>query len=729
MLEDTNTSKRILKTIAKALVLISKDGTCLESETDYDFWFLQEKYLKGNNINVFLPTRIKSDFIDQFNQVIENHENTIWNFDFSNNNRNYSFMCSMFPYDDNVLCQLTDITNQHKTLRKSPQMIQRVRNIQRLTQINLWSFNTWEDTFSFSGPLLNTVLKNGQNNSIDTFKKNILSKDLPIFNKFVDTLRQNELSKGIVIRLRTENDILHLHIFVFHKKNTKRGIEYEGFTQNVSDAYRNAYNINALTLAIDRVDEGIFATDEKGFLVFANEYYRNLHHIAQESNLNKYRLFDLYYNNGLSSQWEEHFNNTLSKGSDHFIINYSSPLNQSQLLSFEINQFVVKNEIGKKNIWYFSHNITNQLKYKSTFKTFTNVLNSTLDNLPTSLVIKEVDHNFCYFYRNKESFNRQKNINIDENAIGKTDFDYYSKEVAEKSKEEDLEIVKTGKPLMKIVEDKDKNGNLLILDKRKFIIKGDQYSSPLLVIIEWDITKHELMKRELKKAKEEAEKADKLKSAFLANMSHEIRTPLNAIMGFSQIISETDNKEDRKKYFKIIDTNNKHLLNLINDILDISKIDAGFIDFKEEDVDLNQLCQNVYDSFRLSIPNDIEYYCECPQKTIIIKSDFKRLLQVYTNMVSNALKFTKRGSVHMGYKKKDDCIEFYVTDTGIGISSENLEHVFDRFQKFNSSNPGAGLGTSISKTIIEKLGGTISVKSKLDKGSTFIFTLPLPKTQ
>lgn len=230
----------------------------------------------------------------------------------------------------------------------------------------------------------------------------------------------------------------------------------------------------------------------------------------------------------------------------------------------------------------------------------------------------------------------------------------------------------------------------------------------------------------MKEAQLKAEEANQLKSAFLANMSHEIRTPLNAIVGFSNLLSMVEDKEEMLEYAGIIETNTELLLQLINDILDMSKIESGMYDFHVTQVDANQLVSEVEQVARLRIRTDevsLSFAERLPQ--CVFHTDKNRLIQVLTNLVVNAIKFTSQGEIQIGYRLQDaHTLYFYVSDTGCGMSAEQCEHVFERFVKYNTFIQGTGLGLSICKMIIEKLGGEIGVQSESGKGSVFWFTLP-----
>ena len=241
-----------------------------------------------------------------------------------------------------------------------------------------------------------------------------------------------------------------------------------------------------------------------------------------------------------------------------------------------------------------------------------------------------------------------------------------------------------------------------------------------MISVNYDIT--EL--KETQMMREKAEELDRLKSAFLANMSHEIRTPLNAIVGFSTLLVDTDDPEEKKLFVGIIQKNNELLLQLISDVLDLAKIESGIIELKFVDVDLRELCKELVVSMRIKVPADVALCVISDLPPCIIRCDKMRLTQIISNLINNAIKHTGKGAIMLGYEVRQDEIEFSVADTGDGMSPEVQQHVFDRFYKGNSFKQGTGLGLSICKSIIEQIGGKIGVESEEGKGSRFWFTLP-----
>ncbi|WP_054959722.1 PAS domain-containing sensor histidine kinase [Bacteroides thetaiotaomicron] len=246
-----------------------------------------------------------------------------------------------------------------------------------------------------------------------------------------------------------------------------------------------------------------------------------------------------------------------------------------------------------------------------------------------------------------------------------------------------------------------------------------------MLCINFDITQLKETEQMLIKAKEKAEEADRLKSSFLANMSHEIRTPLNAIVGFSSMLEEAEDQEEKHQYITIIEDNNKLLLQLISDILDLSKIEAETFDIIPERVNAKQLCNDLFQAMQMKTSPQVELRLKDNLPELTFTSDKNRLYQVLLNFVTNALKFTSEGNITIDYQIDGNEVKFSVQDTGMGIEPEKQEAIFTRFVKLNSFIPGTGLGLSICQSIVTQLGGKIGVESEPGKGSCFWFTHPI----
>ena len=238
--------------------------------------------------------------------------------------------------------------------------------------------------------------------------------------------------------------------------------------------------------------------------------------------------------------------------------------------------------------------------------------------------------------------------------------------------------------------------------------------------------------KEYEEKAQKAENASKMKSLFLANMSHEIRTPLNAIEGFSRVIAETDSQEDRLKFYEIIESNNNRLQSLVNEILDLSRVESGEIVMKSAPTDLNELCTSVKNIFKFRCPDSVKLDFEESTLSVVMNTDANRLTQVFSNLISNALKHTSVGKIAYGYKilNEGTMIEFFVEDTGAGIKQEDIEHIFETYvsRDAETTKNGYGLGLPLCKIIVEKFGGKISVESEVGKGTIFRFSMPFHGT-
>lgn len=357
---------------------------------------------------------------------------------------------------------------------------------------------------------------------------------------------------------------------------------------------------------------------------------------------------------------------------------------------------------------------------------FLNILMDTiLSNVFVEITVKDIFNGFRYIYFNKaaEEFTGVKA----EDILGKTDFELFpDSRWAHEIRTEDYHTIKTGRMVKEMVEYEKPNGEVRIVNiVRLLITNPDPGASPLLLVMLNDITEQRQDQLALMKVQE----ADKMKNAFIANMSHEIRTPLNAIVGFAHLVTETTNASEQREYFSIINKNCDLLLKLINDILDLSKIESGRLNYNVSEVELRDICQEAYVVQSLKMTSDVALlYNSVAMPSVRLWIDPHRVEQVLLNLLSNAIKFTSKGFISLFYEVEDMFVRVSVMDTGIGISEEKLESVFERFVKLDDFYQGAGLGLPICKMIVEQLGGEIGVRSELGKGSTFWFTLPLVVT-
>ena len=723
ILHDVDNAHKILQLTSDTLILVDKNGTCLDIDPHSDLWFLQEDRLLGKNLFNLLPDHTFQKLLPDFRRVTQQGITVNRNYRLPlEGGETYYFKCIMQPYDgDKVLCQYRDITARSNVKLQLERTNYELKEIQKAAQIGQWKYSSRERTFYYRG--YNGIVCTEEERSINfqDYYETILSEDLPAVNTWMEANRRELLKEYIEYRILLEGQVYYMRQQCYLRNEEEDGnIVLEGYIQNITDIQRKRNDINTLTHAINNAKESVYAARRDGTLIFANRQFRLNHRIAEQADLSLIRVFDVVGDMTCIEDWEERYR-SIREGQTLNFLAYQPLKHDKNTLAFEGTMYSVTTDDGEETFWSFTHYISERIRYESQIKRFNRIMDTTMENIPAGIVVKDIENDFRYIYRNRESYNRDISS---ENAIGMNDFDYYPPEMAQQKRKEDMEIAATGKGMHWIMEGKDKNGNLLILDKQKIMVESEDFS-PIIVSIEWDITQLELMRRELIESKEKAETSDKLKSAFLANMSHEIRTPLNAIVGFSRIISESDNAEERREYYEIVDANNERLLQLINEILDLSKIESGIVEFTYGPVRLHTLCKEIHDAHVFRCPQGVELRFDSPDEALSIHSDKNRIFQVFSNLIGNAFKFTTEGSVSYGYKQEGERVVFYVKDTGLGIEPEKLGRVFQRFAKLNNFAQGTGLGLSICKTIIERLGGEIAVSSEVGTGTTFTFWLPL----
>ena len=720
-LHNANNAQRILELTADTMLLIDRNGICVDIDSHCDLWFLQEEVLLGKNIFELLPERTRDKVMPVFETVIGEQRNISKNFKLVLKDETFYFKCLMYPYDDMVLCQYRDITQRSNVKRQLEQANRTLREIQKVAQIGHWTYNTAESVFHYTG-YTGVLCKEGvQHISFDTYKQLIMEEDRLAFEDWCEKNVSEFNSESISYRIRLDGSIFYVCIQTYLREEVPDGsFNIEGYIQNISDLQHRRNDINTLTHAINNATESIFAAQPDGTMIFANRRFLHNHGLADNMDISRLKIYDVTADMPTEEAWQERCRNAVQNGSNTFIAHRPSKIHKD-ILAYECTMYNVISDSGEESFWSFAHNISERMRYEAQIKRLNRIMDTTINNLPAGIVVKEVNNDFRYVYRNRESYNQDQ---FNDNPVGKNDYDFYPPIVAEKKRQEDIEVAATGKGLHWIAEGKDRNGSLIILDKRKIKVDGDELSSPIIVSIEWDITELEMIKRELQASKEKAEMSDNLKSAFLANMSHEIRTPLNAIVGFSHLIAESDDAEERRTYYNIVEANNERLLQLINEILDLSKIESGTIEFSFGLTSLHSLCQEIHDAHIFRTPEGVQLVYEPSDESLRIETDKNRVFQVISNLIGNAVKFTKEGSIKYGYELVDGQIVFHVTDTGTGIEPEKVGRVFERFAKLNNHAQGTGLGLSICKSIVERLGGQISVSSIVGVGTTFTFTLP-----
>ena len=358
------------------------------------------------------------------------------------------------------------------------------------------------------------------------------------------------------------------------------------------------------------------------------------------------------------------------------------------------------------------------------------LLRTVVDSIPDSIYIKDLN---CRKTLVNSTEMRFAGVSTESEIIGKNDFDLYPKQLAEQFFADDQSVLFSGKAVLNREEFLfDENHEKRWLLTSKIPLRGANSQIIGLLGIGRDITEIKQTEIELMKAKEKAEENDRLKSAFLANMSHEIRTPMNGILGFADLLKEPLlSVEEQEEYISLIELSGKRMLNIINDIVDISKIESGQMTVNISESNINDQIEYIYTFFKPEVEHkalQILFKNGLPSATAVIKTDREKVFAILTNLVKNAIKYSDQGTIELGYRKKGDYLEFYVSDNGIGISQDRQGPIFERFIQADIGDKrafqGAGLGLAISKSYVEMLGGKIRVKSKPGEGSTFYFTLP-----
>lgn len=491
--------------------------------------------------------------------------------------------------------------------------------------------------------------------------------------------------------------------------------------RDITERVTTQRQLEVFKSVLDKVSDSILAVSEDGTLVYANKQFIEEYGVTQQMGIQK--IYDLPVSMTTKEAWERRLQEIRDNdGTFAYRAAYMRKGEDKERVH-QVSTFLIR-ENNEELTWFFTQDITDVIKKQDELRELNLLLDGILNNIPVYLFVKDPENDFRYLYWNK-AFADHSGIPASK-AIGHTDYEVFpSHGDAEKFRKDDLELLQTHKRIDMQETYLSANGEARIVQTLKALVPMEG-RKPLLIGISWDITNLQNIEQELIKARIKAEQSDRLKSAFLANMSHEIRTPLNAIVGFSQLLPAAETAEEKKLYSGIINQNSDILLQLINDILDLSKIEAGTLEYIKRPMNLGEVCRTIYAVHKERVKEGVTLVFDNEDENLFIEGDQNRIMQVITNFLTNASKFTYAGEIRLGFERTDKNIRVYVKDTGIGIGiePEKVDHIFERFVKLNSFAQGTGLGLSICQMIIEKIGGEIGVTSELGKGSTFYFTIP-----
>ena len=489
--------------------------------------------------------------------------------------------------------------------------------------------------------------------------------------------------------------------------------------RDISERVATQQNLEIFKRVLDKVSDSILAVSVDGTLVYANRQFIEEYGVKEE--LGTQKVYDLPVSLNTKEIFDKRVQEIRDNGGNFAYRAKYTRVGETKLRVHQVSAFMIQNQ-GEEMIWFFTQDITDVIKNRDELRELNYLMDAILNNIPVYLFVKDPEDDFRYLYWNK-AFASHSKIPASK-ALGRTDFEVFPEyENAEKFHRDDLELIRTRERMEMQETYVTATGEPRIVQTLKTLVPLEG-RTPLIIGISWDITNIQNIEQELIFARIKAEQSDRLKTAFLANMSHEIRTPLNAIVGFSHLMTIADNAEDEKLYSDIINQNSEILLQLINDILDLAKIEAGTLEYIRYPMDLGELCRNVYEMHKDRVQTGVVLILDNKDTSLIINEDQNRIMQVVTNLITNAIKFTFKGEIRFGFEVREEYIDFYVKDTGMGISEEKIKMIFERFVKLNTFVQGTGLGLAICRVIVEKLGGEITAESKLNEGSTFRFTIP-----
>ena len=722
---------RILDTLPDMMTVWTNSGVITElisSEETNHVGVPSERFI-GMNIRELLPEEAYRNVRANLDHVLETKRGSTGRHDLTVDGELRHYENRIWPLDrDKVLCMCRDITEAVRTQKAMNDANKRMKLIEQVVSLGYWFY--YSETNEFYAPDILPVLLERESGAdsvnADYYFEHFVHPDDR--EKARQLLHYNpELGEKdyIEFRIVTDDKVKYLRHRVLRESVEKGHRVVEGYVQDVTPIIERYHELGILKYAVNNASEEIFCCSLDGMFRFANRTFLSHHRITDD--VAKYSLNDLkegqYAPDGFEALVDR-----LRRNGGVLQNTCSYELPDGESITMESMVYLLDDSFSdQKVVWFFCRDVTERVRQGNELKELNRLMEAILDNIPVYLFVKDPNDEFRYLYWN-QSFVKHSGIPASQ-VIGKTDFEIFPNPAdAAHFQRDDLELLKRGELPPFEEEDSVVTGQKRIVNTVKMLVPVEERKLPLLMGISWDITERKVIETELLEAKVKAEQSDQLKTAFLANMSHEIRTPLNAIVGFAKILPEITDEMERASIINIIDTNSDQLLMLINDILDLSKIEAGTIEFVDIPANLTDLCQNIYCTLIEKTAPGVQLVFEGAFDNLVTLCDPGRLSQVIVNLITNAIKFTKEGFIRYGYRLREDRVEFYVAaDTGLGIPEDKLSTIFTRFTKLNSFIAGTGLGLAICRMIVERQHGKIWAESKLGEGSIFRFNFPYRK--
>ena len=721
---------RILDTLPDMMTVWTNSGVItdlISSEETNHVGVPSERFI-GMNIRELLPEEAYRNVRANLDHVLETKRCSTGRHDLTVDGELRHYENRIWPLDrDKVLCMCRDITEAVRTQKAMNDANKRMKLIEQVVSLGYWFY--YSETNEFYAPDILPVLLERESGAdsvnADYYFEHFVHPDDR--EKARQLLHYNpELGEKdyIEFRIVTNDKVKYLRHRVLRESVEKGHRVVEGYVQDVTPIIERYHELEILKYAVNNASEEIFCCSLDGMFRFANRTFLSHHRITDD--VAKYSLNDLkegqYAPDGFEALVDR-----LRRNGGVLQNTCSYELPDGESITMESMVYLLDDSFSdQKVVWFFCRDVTERVRQGNELKELNRLMEAILDNIPVYLFVKDPNDEFRYLYWN-QSFVKHSGIPASQ-VIGKTDFEIFPNPAdAAHFQRDDLELLKRGELPPFEEEYSVVTGQKRIVNTVKMLVPVEERKLPLLMGISWDITERKVIETELLEAKVKAEQSDQLKTAFLANMSHEIRTPLNAIVGFAKILPEITDEMERASIINIIDTNSDQLLMLINDILDLSKIEAGTIEFVDIPANLTDLCQNIYCTLIEKTAPGVQLVFEGAFDNLVTLCDPGRLSQVIVNLITNAIKFTKEGFIRYGYRLREDRVEFYVADTGLGIPEDKLSTIFTRFTKLNSFIAGTGLGLAICRMIVERQHGKIWAESKLGEGSIFRFNFPYRK--